>query len=135
MSATCLVDTNVLFDFLNEDDEWFEWSAAMLSDAANRGAVAINPIIFAELSVRYERIEALEQALPVEFFQRLPLPWDAAFLAAKAFEQYRRRGGARTAVLPDFFIGAHAAVCGLRLLTRDPRRYKTYFPKLTLIAP
>ena len=134
MPAT-LVDTNVLFDFLSEDEEWFDWSAAMLSDAAERGPVVINPIVYAEVSVRYQRIEDVELALPREYFVRAPLPWDAAFLAAKCFERYRRRGGSRRSPLPDFFIGAHAAVAGLTLLTRDPRRYRTYFPKLTVIAP
>lgn len=134
MAAT-LIDTNVLFDFLNEDEEWFDWSAAMIADAADRGEVVINPIVYAELSVGYDRIEDVELALPPEYFIRAPLPWDAAFLAAKCFEQYRRRDGARRSPLPDFFIGAHAAVAGLPLLTRDPRRYRTYFPTLTIIAP
>ena len=134
MSGT-LVDTNVLFDFLSEDPGWFDWSAAMLSDAAERGSIVINPIVFAEVSVRYGHIEDVELALPEEFFVRAPLPFEAAFLAAKCFERYKRRGGARTAPLPDFFIGAHAAVAGLALLTRDPRRYRTYFPRLSVIAP
>jgi predicted nucleic acid-binding protein len=134
MKAT-LVDTNVLFDFLSQDDEWFDWAAAMLEQAADRGAVVINAVIYAELSVRYDRIEDVEAALPAEYFVRAAIPWDAAFLAAKCFDRYRRRGGARSSPLPDFFIGAHAAVAGLTLLTRDPRRYRTYFPKLSLIAP
>ena len=134
MSAT-LIDTNVLFDFLNQDEEWFDWSAAMIADAADRGEVVINPIVYAELSVRYDRLEDVELALPPEYFIRAPLPWEAAFLAAKCFDRYRRRGGARRSPLPDFFIGAHAAVAGLPLLTRDPRRYRTYFPTLTIIAP
>ncbi len=130
-----LADTNVLFDFLSEDAEWSDWSAAMLSDAAERGPILINPIVFAEISVRYDRIEDVDLALPEEFFVRAPLPLEAAFLAAKCFERYRRRGGARRSPLPDFFIGAHAAVAGLTLLTRDPRRYRTYFPRLSMIAP
>jgi hypothetical protein len=130
-----LIDTNVLFDFLSEDAEWFDWSAAMLSEAAERGPVVINPIVYAEVSVRYDRIEHVELALTPDYFLRAPLPWEAAFLAAKCFERYRKRGGKRTLPLPDFFIGAHAAVAGLALLTRDPRRYRTYFPKLRLIAP
>jgi len=133
--ATTLVDSNVLFDFLNEDEDWFEWSAARIEDAANRGHVAINPMIYAEVSVRYASIEALEEALPVEYFIRAQLPWEAAFLAARAFERYRRRGGAKRSPLPDFFIGAHAAVAGMTLLTRDARRYRTYFPKLRIVAP
>ena len=135
MSSGTLVDTNVVFDFLSQDADWSDWSAAMLADAAERGAIVINPIVFAELSVRYDRIEDLDAALPSEYFVRAPVPWDAAFLAAKCFARYRRRGGRAAAPLPDFFIGAHAAVAGLSLLTRDARRYRTYFPKLTLIAP
>ena len=134
MAAT-LVDTNVLFDFLSEDAEWFDWSAARLQQAGDRGAVIVNPIVYAELSVRYDRIEDVELALPAEFFVRAALPWEAAFLAAKCFERYRERGGARRSPLPDFFIGAHAAVAGLTLLTRDPTRYRTYFPQLALISP
>ena len=107
----------------------------MMSDAAERGPVFVNPIIYAEVSVRYDRIEHVDLALPAEYFLRAPLPWEAAFLAAKCFERYRKRGGRRTSALPDFFIGAHAAVAGLTLLTRDARRYRTYFPKLGLIAP
>jgi predicted nucleic acid-binding protein len=130
-----LIDTNVLFDFLSEDAEWFDWSAAMIRNAADRGDVVINPIVYAELSVRYDRIEDVELALPEDYFIRAPLPWDAAFLAAKCFERYRRRGGTRRSPLPDFFIGAHAAVAGMPLLTRDPTRYRAYFPTLALIAP
>jgi len=130
-----LVDTNVLFDFLSEDEEWFDWSSAMLTDAAERGRLVINPIVYAEVSVRYERIEDLNEALPVHYFVRAPLPWEAAFVAAKAFDRYKRRGGSKRSPLPDFFIGAHAAVTGLTLLTRDPRRYRAYFPKLRIISP
>jgi hypothetical protein len=135
VTAGTLVDTNVLFDFLSQDADWFDWSAAMLTDAADRGPIVINPIVYAEVSVRYDRIEDVESALSPEYFVRAPLPWEAAFLAAKCFERYRRRGGARRSPLPDFFIGAHAAVAGLTLLTRDPQRYRDYFPRLTLIAP
>lgn len=133
--TTTLVDTNVLFDYLTEDSEWFDWSARMLADVAERGPLVINPIIFAEISVRYDRIEDVDAALPIEYFTRASLPWEAAFLAAKCFVRYRTRGGTRMSPLPDFFIGAHAAVAGLTLLTRDPRRYRTYFPRLTVIAP
>ena len=133
--ATTLVDTNVLFDYLSEDSEWFEWSAAMMTDAAEHGTLAINAIIYAEISVRYDRMDDLDNALPSDYFIRAPLPWDAAFLAAKAFERYRRRGGMKRSPLPDFFIGAHAAVTGMTLLTRDARRYRTYFPKLRIISP
>lgn len=134
MHAT-LVDTNVLFDVLNEDDEWFDWSAAMVTEAAERGALVINPVIYAEVSVRYERIDELEEALPHQHFVRASIPWEAAFLAGKCFVRYRESGGTKMAPLPDFFIGAHAAVTGMTLLTRDARRYRTYFPKLQIVAP
>ena len=132
---TVLVDTNVIFDFLSEDSEWFDWSASMLGQAANDGFLAINPIIYGELSVRFDRVEDVEAAVPANFFARAALPWEAAFLAAKAYQRYRRLGGTRTAPLPDFYIGAHAAVTGMTLLTRDGRRYREYFPKLKMIAP
>jgi predicted nucleic acid-binding protein len=134
MDAT-LVDTNVLIDYLDEDSDWFDWSASALSDAADRGVVAINSVIYAEVAVAYSRIEDVDAALPAAFFARLPLPWDAAFLAAQVFRQYRRRGGKRSGVLPDFFIGAHAAVSNLTLLTRDARRYRQYFPRLRVLQP
>jgi predicted nucleic acid-binding protein len=134
MEAT-LVDTNVLIDYLNDDSDWFDWSAAALSDAADRGVVAINSVIYAEVAVAYARIEDVDAALPVAFFTRLPLPWTAAFLAGQIFKQYRRRGGKRAGVLPDFFIGAHAAVSSLTLLTRDARRYRQYFPRLRILQP
>jgi predicted nucleic acid-binding protein len=97
--------------------------------------IAINPIIYAEVSIRFDRIEDLEETLPESEFRRLPLPWEAAFLAGKCFIQYRRRRGARRSPLPDFYIGAHAAVAGMPLLTRDASRYRTYFPRIELIAP
>ena len=87
------------------------------------------------MAIGYERIEELEQAIPSTTFRREPLPYEAAFLAGKAFLKYRRRGGQRTAPLPDFYIGAHAAVSGFRILTRDPRRYRTYFPTVDIISP
>ena len=130
-----LVDTNVLFDYLSEDSEWFEWSTAMIANAAESGTLAINPIIYAEVSVRYDRIDDVESALPLDYFIRAPLPWEAAFLAAKVFERNRRQGGRKTSPLPDFFIGAHAAVAGMTLLTRDAKRYRTYFPKLRIVSP
>ena len=130
-----LVDSNVILDVLTEDAEWGDWSAAMLADAARSGALAINPIIYAEVSIGFQRIEDLESAIPSSLFRRDALPFEAAFLAGKAFLQYRRRGGGRATPLPDFYIGAHAAVAGFRLLTRDPKRYQTYFPSVELIAP
>lgn len=132
---TTLVDTNVLIDFLDQDSHWFDWSAAALSAAADRGIVAINPIIYAEVAVAYRRIEDVDIALPETFLARLHPPWAAAFLAGQVFREYRRRGGKRTSVLPDFLIGAHAAVSGLSLLTRDARRYRQYFPRLRIVQP
>lgn len=107
----------------------------MLAQCAERGTLVINPIIFAEVSVGFERIEELDQAVAVDSFRRDALPWEAAFLAGKCFVTYRRRGGSRTSPLPDFYIGAHAAVAGLPLLTRDARRYRTYFPGLKILGP
>jgi len=130
-----LVDSNVIIDYLNLDGEWADWSAAMLSKAAEQGAVAINPVIYAEVSATYSSIEDVETALPHEYFVRATLPWEAAFLAGRSYREYRRRGGAKRSPLPDFYIGAHAAVTGMTLLTRDARRYRTYFPKLKIIAP
>ena len=130
-----LVDSNVILDVVSDDEEWGDWSASMLSQAAQTGRLVINPLIYAEVSCGYERIEDLDDALPADYFVREPLPWAAAFLAAKAFLKYRRRGGVRSAPLPDFYIGAHAALAGYTLLTRDARRYTTYFPKLRIVAP
>ena len=130
-----LVDSNVILDVVTDDEEWGEWSASMLSRAAQSGRLVINPLIYAEVSCGFERIEELDDALTPDYFVREPLPWPAAFLAAKAFLKYRRRGGTRAAPLPDFYIGAHAALAGYTLLTRDARRYSTYFPKLQIIAP
>lgn len=130
-----LVDTSVLLDVLTEDAAWLDWSANALAEAAESGPLWINPIIYAEVSVRFSRIEDLEGALPPEDYRRAQLPWEAAFLAGKAFARYRRGGGTRTATLPDFYIGAHAAVVELALLTRDRGRYRTYFPRVRVIAP
>lgn len=130
-----LVDSNVLLDVLTQDGQWSDWSAAALEQAASLGPLVINPVIYAEVSVRFTRIEELDEALPPEDFVRTPLPWSSAFLAAKCFVDYRRRGGSRRSPLPDFFIGAHAAVSRLRLLTRDGARYRTYYPTVELIAP
>ncbi len=120
---------------MTEDPEWSAWSAETLAECAERSALAINPLVYAEVSIRFERIEELQDALPEEDFLRLPLPWEAAFLAGKCFVRYRRRRGPRRSPLPDFYIGAHAAVAGLALLTRDATRYRTYFPALEIIAP
>lgn len=133
--AGTLVDSNVLLDVLTEDGSWVEWSSNALSAATEAGPLFINPIIYGEVSIRFSRIEDLDDALPPSDFRRVALPWEAAFLAAKVFVNYRRNNGTRTSTLPDFFIGAHAAVAGLHLLTRDEARYRTYFPTLELIAP
>lgn len=130
-----LVDSNVLLDVMTEDENWLEWSSGALERCAEESVLCINPMIYAEVSIRFERIEALETALPTDILRRLPIPYEAAFLAGKCFMDYRRRGGKRSAPLPDFFIGAHAAVEQMSLLTRDVSRYRSYFPKLRLIAP
>lgn len=130
-----LVDSNVLLDVATEDPRWFDWSARALERAADESTLVINPIIFAEVSVRFERIEDVDAVLTPTVFRREALPYEAAFLAGKSFLAYRRRGGHRPAPLPDFYIGAHAAIAGHRLLTRDAARYRTYFPRLTVIAP
>jgi len=135
MAAGTLVDSNVLLDIFTEDATWLEWSTDALAAAAEAGPLCINPVIYAEVSVRFTRVEDLEAALPSAEFRRAALPWAAAFLAGKAFVSYRRSRGAASVPLPDFFIGAHAAVEGLTLLTRDARRYRTYFPTVRLLAP
>lgn len=133
--SSVLVDSNVILDIVTEDPQWAEWSSSMVASCVESGTLIINPIIYAEVSVGFDRIEELDQALPTDSFRRDPLPWEAAFLAGKCFLRYRRQGGSRRSPLPDFYIGAHAAVKGLTLLTRDPRRYRTYFPHLSLLAP
>jgi predicted nucleic acid-binding protein len=134
VSAT-LIDSNVLLDVFTEDQDWFTWSSVALETRAEESVLVINPIIYAEVSVRFARIEELEEALPVEMFRRDPLPWEAGFLAGKCFVDYRRRGGAGRSPLPDCYIGAHAAVRDMTLLTRDAARYRTYFPSLAILAP
>jgi predicted nucleic acid-binding protein len=130
-----LVDSNVILDVLTEDDDWFDWSARRLEECAARARLCINPLIYSEVSVGFERIEEVDEVLSPSDFSRLPLPWEAAFLAGKAFVDYRRAKGTRRSPLPDFFIGAHAAIADIPLLTRDARRYKTYFPRVELICP
>ena len=130
-----LVDTSVLIDILDEDEEWLDWSASMLDRAARQGPLVINQLILAEASVTLDTVEELDEALPASYFVRESLPWDAAFLAGKAFVGYRRRGGTKRSPVPDFYIGAHAAVAGHTLLTRDPKRYQSYFPKIRIVAP
>ena len=130
-----LVDSNVILDVATGDPEWAEWAEQALGQAADESVLVIDPLIYAEVSVGFDRIEELEAALPTDLFRRDPLPYEAAFLAGKCFLEYRRRGGKRTSTLPDFFIGAHAAVSGFRLLTRDASRFRTYFPTVELMFP
>src|SRR5215469_6387534 len=133
--SSVLVDANVLLDVMTEDTRWLAWSAAAIERAADRNRLVINPVIYAEVSIRYTRIEDLDAALPKTMLDREPIPYEAAFLAGKSFLAYRRQGGAKQSPLPDFFIGAHAAIAGYKLLTRDAARYRSYFPRLSLIAP
>lgn len=134
MSLT-LVDSNIILDIVTENPQWYAWSSGSLAKFGDDGGVAINPLIYAESSAKYESIEDFEFAISLMNFQRLSLPWEAAFIAAKCHLKYKKSGGAKTSPLPDFYIGAHAAVSGLQLLTRDAKRYKNYFPKLKIIAP
>lgn len=130
-----LVDSNVILDVLTEDPQWFAWSAQMLTHYADQGTLIINPLIYAEISIGFDQVEELEAALPSDFFRRDLLLYEAAFLAGQSYLEYRRRGGDRRSPLPDFYIGAHAAVTGMPLLTRDINRYRTYFPAVQIITP
>jgi predicted nucleic acid-binding protein len=130
-----LVDSNVLLDVATNDPRWGDWSGHALAEVAENTTMIINPIIYAEVSIGYTTIEALDAVLPVTLYQREPLPWQAGFLAGKSFLLYRRRGGLRASPLPDFYIGAHAAIGGLAILTRDANRYRSYFPKVEMLAP
>ena len=130
-----IVDSSVLIDVLLRDKEWFEWSSSALAAAGNEATVVINPVIYAEISVRYRSVDDLNKALPPALCRRDDLPYAAAFLAGRAFVKYRRQGGSRISPMPDFYIGAHAEVAGFRVLTRDPRRFKRYFPMVELITP
>lgn len=129
-----LVDANIILDITTEDPIWFDWSSLTLSACAEKGKLWINPIIYAEVSIGFSRIEDLDEVLSKEIFHRAELPWEAGFLAGKCFQKYRKQKGNKTAPLPDFYIGAHAAVSGLTLITRD-QGLKTYFPKLKTISP
>jgi predicted nucleic acid-binding protein len=133
--ATVLVDSNVLLDLFTDDPHWAAWSGAALADLADRHRLVINVIVYAEVSIGFSRKEDLDAILPRHSFEREPVPEAAAFLAGKAFLAYLRRSGTRRSLLPDFLIGAHAAVAGHTLLTRDAARYRTYFPTVKLIAP
>jgi predicted nucleic acid-binding protein len=130
-----LVDSSVIMDIVTDDPAWSQWSADAVARALDDGVLVINPIVYTEVSVGFDRIEDLDDAVPVDDFRREALPYEAGFLAGKAFLAYRRRGGQKRSPLPDFYIGAHAAVRGYRLLTRDAARYRTYFPTVTLIVP
>lgn len=135
MAAAVLVDSNVILDVVTSDPIWSDWSSEALARVADEAPLVINPLIYAEVSVGLSSIEVLDEVLPLSVFRRDPLPYEAGFLAGKAFLAYRRRGGRKVVPLPDFYIGAHAAIAGLRLLTRDARRYRTYFPTLEILAP
>lgn len=130
-----LVDSNVILDVVQEESRWTAWSTSAIERFADEVGLVVNPIIYAEVSIGYRRVEEVEAVLPVDLYRREALPFEAAFLAGKAFLTYRRSGGNRTSPLPDFYIGAHAAVRGYRLLTRDTRRFRTHFPTVELIAP
>ncbi len=130
-----MVDSCVWLDVFTEDAVWMDWSSRKLANAADEGLLVINPIIYAEISVRFQSIEETESMLPGEFVEFRPIPREAAFLAGKCFAKYRRRGDSRTLPLPDFFIGAHATVENLPLITRDVARFCEYFPHLRLIHP
>jgi predicted nucleic acid-binding protein len=135
MRPVYLVDSNVVLDIVKDDPIWVSWSAQALAEASLRGGVAINPIILAEVSVGFSDHDVFEQTISPDRFLRLSLPWEAAWVAGKAFVDYRRRGGVRSSPLPDFYIGAHAQVSGLTLITRDASRYRTYFQGIALIFP
>jgi predicted nucleic acid-binding protein len=130
-----MVDSSVMLDILTDDPTWTEWSEQTLALARDEGRLVINPIVYAEVSTGFDRIEDLDDAVPEADFEREPLPYEAGFVAGKAFLTYRNRGGQRRSPLPDFYIGAHAAVRGYRLLTRDVARYRTFFPTVELLAP
>jgi predicted nucleic acid-binding protein len=130
-----LVDTNVLLDVAKGDPRWRAWSERQIDDAASAGRLLVNQVVFAELAAAYDSLEQLNAAFNADIYHREHIPFDAAFAAGLAFLHYRRRGGPRTTPLPDFFIGAHAAVRQYRLLTRDRGYYATYFPTLKLISP
>jgi predicted nucleic acid-binding protein len=133
--SVTLVDSNILLDVLTDSERWSEPSTEALDRAARSSVLVINQIIFAEVAAGFNRVEEVEEALPEAWFSRANLPWNAAFLAGKAFLEYRRRGGSRRSPMPDFYVGAHAAIEGMRLLTRDPRRYRSYFPTVEIVAP
>ncbi|MGH3911146.1 MAG: type II toxin-antitoxin system VapC family toxin [Pseudonocardiaceae bacterium] len=129
------MDSSVILDIVTEDPTWAQWSEGALAKARDEGRLMINPIVYAEVSTGFDRVEDLDDAVPVDDFERESLPYEAGFVAGKAFLAYRKRGGQRRSPLPDFYICAHAAVRRYRLLTRDVARYRTYFPSVELIGP
>jgi predicted nucleic acid-binding protein len=134
IKATTLVDSCVLLDVITGDERWADWSAGQIAAAMDSGRVVINPLIYAQISVGYDTIEELDDLLPASDYEREPLPYTAGFAAGKAFLQYRRSGGDKRSPMPDFYIGAHAAVAGYQLLTRDVARYRPYFPTIALFS-
>ena len=133
--SSVLVDSNVILDVVEDDPDWCEWSLRVLNQYSETYQLIINPIIYAEVSISFERIEEFEDVLTSGGFKMVPIPKEALFLAGKAFVKYRRKQGVKTAPLPDFFIGAHAAVADITLLTRDKKRIKHYFPSVELVSP
>jgi len=129
------IDSNVILDLFLDDPNWAQWSETKLEHYARHGRLYISPVVYSEISIGFERIEDLEQAVAAAGFQMVPIPREALFLAGKAFMVYRQRSGRKSSPLPNFFIGAQAAVLGLPLITRDVTRYRTYFPSLKLIHP
>jgi predicted nucleic acid-binding protein len=135
LQDTFLIDSNVLIDVIHEDPKWMDWSASTIGECLNRGKLAINPLIYAEVSAYFQSDRDVDSALPARLYERLQLPYAAARSASMAFHKYRKAGGTRTSLLPDFYIGAHAQWLNCTLVSRDSARYKTYFPKLKLISP
>lgn len=135
MGNKTLVDTCVLLDIFGDDPAWGEWSHEQVKQAHTEGGLVINPMIYTETSLNFKDIEILDTALSPKTYKREDLPWKACFLAGRAFKKYRRRGGTKSAPMPDHYIGAHAAVEGYRLLTRNPRDFRSYFPDVEIISP
>ena len=130
-----MFDSNVLLDIVTADARWLEWSSEQFRQAAKAAPVLINPVIYSEIAPAFDSEAALDHWLRPQHFRRLPLPYEAGFRASRAFLEYRKRGGAKTSPLPDFYIGAHAETAGFTLVTREQKRYQTYFPDLKILAP
>ncbi len=130
-----LVDSNIIIDIVTENESWFKWSALQIEKLSEQYQLFINPIIYAEISIPFETIEEVETLIPENYFISLPITKEVCFLSGKAFRTYRKNGGTKKSPLPDFFIGAHAAILNLKLLTRDTDRYATYFPIVELVCP